>query len=60
MRGLESPYVFFNVHVRVSWLPRKNLFQKIFASSGSIPEIPFSRSCDFLFCLKGGDGKSLN
>nr|DAF14270.1 MAG TPA: hypothetical protein [Caudoviricetes sp.] len=38
----------------------KTFFKKIFASSGSIPEIPFSRSCDFLFCLKGGDGKSLN
>jgi hypothetical protein len=37
---------------------QNNLFQKIFASSGSIPGIPFSRSCDFLFCLKGGDGKS--
>lgn len=47
---------FFNVHVRVHGYLANNLFQKIFASSGSIPEIPFSRSCDFLFCLKGGDG----
>lgn len=47
---------FLIVHVRVHGYLAKTFFKKSLPLLVRFQGFPFGRSCDFLFCLKGGGG----